>query len=428
MKQPSIAPPKTHLAIWGWILAGGLFILLLLVVILQRGSPTPQQVNVPPSPMPTITGTPTVASPPPTKPDQRDYALSKFIQAKQAFQQHDLAKARELIDQADAANPNQPAILNLRGEILTEQKEYELAEAAFRKAIEIDPNFYDAKNNLANLLSKKQAAETSPSAIPTVTPQITPAESPPVVIVKRMPGERFPETRSWMVPSQEVERWTPEQLRYAINEMYARHGADFLDKQIKRQFSTFEWYHPRSGQTYDETEKLFSPVEQYNLQLLGFYRDAREAGPSPGSPSGGSSPPGDSTQPQTARKPKFLYAPHPTYPPNADKMHVTGSGRFKITFDERGNAKSVEIVQSTGNRALDSNTIKTLKLWRVAPGSPFYVVVPIDYRQKRQTPPKPRANTSGHYQTPVPQTLAPPGGYAPEPPPQRISIDPHGPR
>ena len=102
--------------------------------------------------MPAASATPTVAPRPSTRPDQRDYALSKFIQAKQAFQQHDLAMARKLIDQADAANPNQPAILNLRGEILTEQKEYELAEAAFRKAIETDPNF--TTRNLATYIEE----------------------------------------------------------------------------------------------------------------------------------------------------------------------------------------------------------------------------------------------------------------------------------
>jgi hypothetical protein len=82
-------------------------------------------------------------------------------------------------------------------------------------------------------------------------------------VAKRMPGEQFPETRSWIMSSWDVENWTPAQVRYAINEMYARHGADFLDKEIKRQFTAFEWYHPRSGQTYDETEKLFSTIELY---------------------------------------------------------------------------------------------------------------------------------------------------------------------
>jgi TonB family protein len=443
-REPSSSARRTKRRMWGWSVAMVLFILLVLAIILQRPSPKSQHANAPTTPAPEISVAPTMPSSPSARPDQRDYALSKSIQAKQAFQQHDLTVARELIDQADAADPNQPAILNLRGEILTEQKEYELAEAAFRKAIEIDPNFYDAKNNLANLLSKKrkatpaplliQAVRPSPTALPAVIPQIAPTESP--TVVERMPGEQFPETRSRLMTSWEVESWTAAQLRYAINEMYARHGADFLDKQIRQQFSAFEWYHPRPGQNYDQTEKLFSQTEVDNLKLLGYYRDARKAGPSPGSPSGGSSPPSDSTPQQTARKPKFLYAPHPTYPPGPDKMHVTGSGRFKITFDERGNAKSVEIVQSTGNRVLDGNTIKTLKRWRVAPGSPFYVVVPIDYRQKRQTRPKPRANASGQYQAPTPQnpqTVFPPGNYPqgeyhlPSGPGQGIAIDPHGP-
>jgi TonB family protein len=385
-QPPSTSQPKTSLWMWRWLMWGCLVAaallacLLLFIAIPQGRSPRGPQANMP-TPVPTVTGAPTVASPPSMRPDQRDYGLSRFIKAKQAFQQHDLAIARELIDQADSADANQPAILNLRGEILTEQKEYELAEAAFRKAIEIDPNFYDAKNNLAALPSKKEATETSPTAIPTVTPQIAPAESPSVV--KRMPGERFPETRSWLMTSWEVDSWAPAQLQDAINEMYARHGADFPDKQIKRQFTAFEWYHPRSGQTYDQTEKLFSTIELDNLKLLGAYRDARKAGVPPRSTSGGSSPPSDSTQHKTAGKPKIVYAPRPTYPPKTDKMHVTGSGRFKITFDERGNTKSVELVQSTGDRTLDSNTIKTLKLWRAAPGNPFYVVVPIDYRQKR---------------------------------------------
>jgi TonB family protein len=134
---------------------------------------------------------------------------------------------------------------------------------------------------------------------------------------------------------------------------------------------------------------------------------------------GTESPPIDSTQQQTAGKPKIVYAPHPSYPPKADKMHVTGSGRFKITFDDRGNAKSVEIVQSTGNRTLDSNTIDTLKLWRAAPGNSSYVIVPIDYRQKRQYLSNSQTMTSQHQQSRRPEPPPPPRIDFP-PPPQPV--------
>jgi TonB family protein len=133
------------------------------------------------------------------------------------------------------------------------------------------------------------------------------------------------------------------------------------------------------------------------------------------------SPRSDSTQQQTIGKPKIVHAPHPSYPSKADKMHVTGSGRFKITFDHRGNTKSVEIVKSTGDQTLDSNTIKTLKLWRAAPGNPSYVIVPVDYRQRPQSRPKPQAqaNRPRQNQSPTyyrqPPVINPPNNYGQPP-------------
>src|SRR5207244_1612176 len=51
-------------------------------------------------------------------------ALSSFEQAQQAVQQRDFATARKFIDEADAADPNQAPILNLRGEMLMEQFQF----------------------------------------------------------------------------------------------------------------------------------------------------------------------------------------------------------------------------------------------------------------------------------------------------------------
>ncbi len=87
-----------------------------------------------------------------------------------------------------------------------------------------------------------------------------------------MPGERHPETRMRLLVVQDIQRWNNEDLRYAINEMYARHGADFKDKEIKKWFSTFNWYHPRAGMSYDAAEAEFSDIEKQNVKLLGDYR------------------------------------------------------------------------------------------------------------------------------------------------------------
>ena len=83
-------------------------------------------------------------------------AHSKFEQAQQALRQRDLAAARKLIDEADQAEPNQSATLNLRGEILMEQKDFDGAEGAFRKAAKADPKFREAQYNLAQIPFKKK--------------------------------------------------------------------------------------------------------------------------------------------------------------------------------------------------------------------------------------------------------------------------------
>jgi tetratricopeptide (TPR) repeat protein len=83
-------------------------------------------------------------------------AAEKFEQAEQAFQQRDLTAARKLIDEADAADPNQAATINLRGEILLAQKDFDGAEAAFKQAAKIDPKFREAQYNLAQIPFKKK--------------------------------------------------------------------------------------------------------------------------------------------------------------------------------------------------------------------------------------------------------------------------------
>jgi tetratricopeptide (TPR) repeat protein len=83
-------------------------------------------------------------------------ARSKFEQSQQALRQRDYATARKLIDETDQADPNQPATLNLRGEILMQQGQLEEAEAAFKKAAKLDPKFREAQYNLAQIPFKKK--------------------------------------------------------------------------------------------------------------------------------------------------------------------------------------------------------------------------------------------------------------------------------
>src|SRR5881398_1113529 len=83
-------------------------------------------------------------------------AHSKFEQAQQALRQRDFETAAKLVDEADQADPNQPTTLNLRGEILMEQKQFDEAEAVFKRAAKLDPKFREAQYNLAQIPFKKK--------------------------------------------------------------------------------------------------------------------------------------------------------------------------------------------------------------------------------------------------------------------------------
>src|SRR3989440_1405273 len=89
------------------------------------------------------------------------FGRSRVEQARQAYQQRDFATARKFIDDADAADPNQPATLNLRGEILLEQKQFDQAEAEFKKALKADSKFRQAQFNLALVPLKKKDYATA---------------------------------------------------------------------------------------------------------------------------------------------------------------------------------------------------------------------------------------------------------------------------
>jgi tetratricopeptide (TPR) repeat protein len=84
------------------------------------------------------------------------FARSKFEQSQQAFRQRDFATALKLVDEADKTDPNQPATLNLRGEILMQQGQFDDAESAFKKAAKLDPKLRDAQYNLAQIPFKKK--------------------------------------------------------------------------------------------------------------------------------------------------------------------------------------------------------------------------------------------------------------------------------
>jgi len=91
------------------------------------------------------------------------------------------------------------------------------------------------------------------------------------------PGEKFPATRLDEMTVPDVNESDLSEINYAINEMLARHGSEFKDKNIAKQFSQFSWYKPRPGLTTKEIEQEFSDLEKENLKVLERCRDAKLA-------------------------------------------------------------------------------------------------------------------------------------------------------
>jgi tetratricopeptide (TPR) repeat protein len=78
-------------------------------------------------------------------------ADTPFDSAVRAFNAGKLEDAERMAEAAERANPKRPDIPNLRGAIFTKQKHFDQAAEQFDAALALDPNFYQAKLNLAEV-------------------------------------------------------------------------------------------------------------------------------------------------------------------------------------------------------------------------------------------------------------------------------------
>jgi nitrate reductase NapE component len=142
------------------------------------------------------------------------------------------------------------------------------AEAVAAQRAQEEADAEAARSNQQNPLKASIAEADKPvEASPTPTLPIATGD-----------GERFPYTRTRLITEQEAAAMSYTDLRYAINEMYARHGADFSSQRaIAHLFRQFEWYRPRTGVPTSEIENEFSETERANVLVLAKYRDQRRA-------------------------------------------------------------------------------------------------------------------------------------------------------
>jgi TonB family protein len=89
-----------------------------------------------------------------------------------------------------------------------------------------------------------------------------------------------------------------------------------------------------------------------------------------------------SATPKPTPKPRILYAPSPAFPPGVSQGGVSGTGRFRLSFDGSGNVTNVQVVKSTGNPYFDQAAIKTFRQWKSATSQGWSVTVPVTFQTR----------------------------------------------
>jgi hypothetical protein len=103
-----------------------------------------------------------------------------------------------------------------------------------------------------------------PTATPTPAPQEQ-AQQP------TMPGDYFfPESSSRYLTDDEVSVYSSQQLELAKNEIYARHGRQFVTQSIADYFNSKSWYQGTiDPDTFDaQQDSIFNEYETANIQKI----------------------------------------------------------------------------------------------------------------------------------------------------------------
>ena len=82
----------------------------------------------------------------------------------------------------------------------------------------------------------------------------------------------YPESSARLLTHEDVENLTVDELGIMRNEIYARHGYSFKDKDMRKRFDTTTWYVPMG---IDIRDKL-TDIEVQNIDLIYQYEEYLE--------------------------------------------------------------------------------------------------------------------------------------------------------
>lgn len=133
------------------------------------------------------------------------------------------------------------------------------------EGLKIDPSkVYDPSKSGADNTKKDEETPDEPVENPAEPQTDEPTEG-------ELTGEGtylLPQSATVRITEADLQGFTKEQCKLARNEIYARHGRKFANKELQAYFSAQGWYRGMiEGRDFDEKTRL-SKVEQANLEVI----------------------------------------------------------------------------------------------------------------------------------------------------------------
>lgn len=88
---------------------------------------------------------------------------------------------------------------------------------------------------------------------------------------KAKKGMIFQDSDSRFLSVDELEKISKEECRIARNELFARHGYQFMDEKLRKHFESLSWYKADPNTDAYTIQDNFNNYEQENLQLILSY-------------------------------------------------------------------------------------------------------------------------------------------------------------
>lgn len=141
-----------------------------------------------------------------------------------------------------------------------------------------------ADNIIASSQAEKDDSADSSFALPSSSVEtnhsaVTVPASAPYDEIPAEPddGFIFPNSDTELLDQRDVRRLSDSDLRYAINEIYARHGYIFHKNELNEYFGQFDWYTPEIPADEFSAGDCFNQIEKQNWNLLVNERNSRPA-------------------------------------------------------------------------------------------------------------------------------------------------------